>query len=286
MSIEQEGQLTVEESSVEQKQRELVDALKEATESKDTAQIKALMQELTDITIPKEKREPAKIPDIQEIIKVSQKVYETLGFQVDLQRELQEGNILLPPPEQKEAIDQEAMTFSFLMDPRISRQDLVSKAKTYLEDKHHSEGIYLGDQAKEDLNQTDHAQTSHRPDQPYFIYLRPEKEVRETEIEMGKTFPQYQEILDQKNTQNPDLNLKGLTMEECLLVEVAADLEGFHFESQTWTWLLEEQVLDKKGLPVRCLYASWYVDGVGVNSDDSSIQYSNKGARFAAVPKV
>ncbi|HLB95440.1 MAG TPA: hypothetical protein VJK26_00880, partial [Patescibacteria group bacterium] len=104
--------------------------------------------------------------------------------------------------------------------------------------------------------------------------------------EMGKTFPQYQEILDQKNTQNPDLNLKGLTMEECLLVEVAADLEGFHFESQTWTWLLEEQVLDKKGLPVRCLYASWYVDGVGVNSDDSSIQYSNKGARFAAVPKV
>src|SRR3990170_1507264 len=92
---------------LEQKQRELVGALKEATESKDTAQIKALMQELTDITIPKEKREPAKIPDIQEIIKVSQKVYETLGFQVDLEKDYQEGKLLLPVLEQKEAVEQE-----------------------------------------------------------------------------------------------------------------------------------------------------------------------------------
>jgi len=280
MSIEQGP--AEEESTPENRQQEIIRGLEEAVAAKDTKKIRDLMQELTDLTVPKEQGEQTEITDIAEIIERSQKVYEVLGIQTDLKE-----NLLLPSAEQKEAIEKEGYTLAVIIDGRISRKDIIDKTTAHFKEKYKSTGVYWGEQGKKDVNKTEQTKKSKRPQQPYLIYLKPDQEVREAHPEtMGKTFVDCQTILDQKNQENPELNLCGQTLEEYLIAQAQIDIsQGEHLEKQSWTWLLEEQVKER-GESVRCLVADWSGDRVRVDSSDSSDSPGGWGARFAAVPKI
>lgn len=57
---------------------------------------------------------PKEIKLTPEVIKQSQAIYDFLGIKVDLQKEYQAGNIILPTPEQEKAAKQAGYTLGLI----------------------------------------------------------------------------------------------------------------------------------------------------------------------------
>ena len=277
------------EEALHQRQRDLVEQIKLARQKKDTGRLRVLMEELASISLP----QPEKGEIAPESLEQAQSLYDWLAIEVDLPKEYQEGKIVLPSPEQQEAAEKQGYTLPLIVAGGIGREELLQKVKDkfaqeFSTPEQSSQGIIYGDQAQKDLSHTQQAQNSSRPPQSYLIYLPPPREVSQTQpATMGKTFSQCQEILANLQKENPELNLQGLTLEEYLLAQALVyQQDQGHLEEKTWTWLLEEQIIER-GRPARCLDADWGPDAreVGVGSSGSSDADSGGGARFAAVPK-
>ena len=281
LSSEQEG------VDIEKQQAELVAQIEEAREAKDTARLVDLFGQLEAISLP-----PKEKGDLdQETIKQNQKLYDWLGLEVNLQQEYEQGNILLPTSEQKEAAEKEGYTLQLIIPGHLDRDQLINQIKQKYASEFNSEGIFFYSQAQQDLSSTQAIKQNPRAHQPYLILLNPQG-LRDAHPDtMNKTFPQAQKILEQENQSNPQLNLKGLTLQEALMADAQSHLSSNkHLDQDLWAWhwLLEEQVLNESGKSVRCLGAYWYPDDrrVRVDSRSSESHGGDGGARFAAVPKV
>jgi len=278
-----EEQLAAEKEALYQRQKELVEQIKLARAAKDTTQLRTLFEELKRISLP----QPEKGAILPEILQQSQALYDWLGIETNLQKEAQEGKIVLPSAEQQEAAEKEGYSLSLIILGELPREELLAKVKEKYASGFKTEGIYYWEQAQKDLKETEQAKNSSRPKQSYLIYLKPQREVHEAHPETkGQSAIQAQETLENRQKEKPALNLKGLTLEEYLLEQALVYQQTKeHLESQTWTWLLEEKVIEE-GKFARCLRAGWYPDPslVGVFSDGASLSFSNWGARFAALP--
>jgi len=281
---EEQAQEEQEKAALYERQKSLVEQIKLARAAKDTTQLRTLFEELKRISLPK--MEKGKIPP--EVLEQSQALYDWLGIETNLQKEAQEGKIVLPSAEQQEAAEKEGYSLPLIILGELPREELLARVKAKYASEFKKEGIYYWEQAKKDLSKTQTADQNPRPLQPYLIYLKPQG-LREAHLEtMGETFPACQEILEQKQQANPQANLKGLTYPEYLIAEASTFKQtGKHLDENpwAWTWLLEEQVLEE-GKPARCLGAGWGpgTSGVGVGSFGASVSGSDGGARFAALP--
>jgi len=266
-----------------QRQKELVRKIQKAWKAKDPPKLRTLMEELATISLP----QPEKGEIFPEVLSQNQALYNWLGIEVDLQKEYQEGRLLLPSPEQQEGAEKAGYTFPLIVLGHLPRKELLAKVREKYASEFHSQGVLYGEQAQKDLPQTEQVQHSSRPVQSYLILLKPQREVRDAHPEtMGKSALQAQEILENLQKENPGLNLQGLTLEEYLLAQAFVCQENQeHLEEETWTWLLEEKVREQ-GNWARCLSARWnpVTSWVGVGSYGVSDADSSGGARFAAVP--
>ncbi len=239
---------------------------------------------------PEQRQTPerAEIPTLEETIQQNQEMYDWLGIEINLQQELEQGNILLPSKEQREAAEREGYTKTLIITGSLSREQIINQVQTKYAQEFNSDGVWLSDLVRQDLNQTEQAEHSNRPNQPYLIYLKPQSEVSDAHPEtMGKSAQECLEILNQKQKDYPNLNLKGLTLEEYLLAQAHTyQTQQKHLEEKDWSWLLEEQTKDRQGQPARCLRAGWdfRAHRLGVYSRSVSICFDFGGARFAALP--
>ena len=229
-----------------------------------------------------------------EVIEANQEMYDWLGLSVHLEEEAKQNKIIIPTPEQREAAEKAGYTTSLIIPGQITRAKLIEIIGAKYGQEFNSEGLKLWGQAETDLNKTEVAKAEAtdspiRPNQPYLIYIKPDLETNQAELDtMNKTFPECLKLLSQRNQTDPQLNLKGLTLTEYLLSQalITSQDKEKHLDTETWTWLLEEVVKDDQGQPARCLGARWYSDGsrLGVGSLSASYRDSDGGARFAAVP--
>jgi|GEM_PF-5498496 len=238
ISPEEEAHEKAEKQALYEKQRELVEQIKLARAEKDTGKLRALFEELASISLPR----PEKGKISPEVLQQSQALYDWLGIEVNLQKELQEGRIVLPSTEQQEAAEKEGWNLPLVVAGGLRREDLPEAIQKKFAQEFKSKGVFYWDQAKKDLNQTEQVKNSPRPKQSYLIYLKPQREVREAHPEtMGQSALQAQETLENLQKEKPALNLSGLALEEYLLAQALVYQQTQeHLESQTWTWLLEE----------------------------------------------
>ena len=259
---------------------------------------------------------PESPEDIDVIVENNQKMFTALGLinpdtnqPYDLNQEYTQGNILFPSQEQQESAKQLGHTQALIIPgniPTSTIKDLFETGK--YKQEFQSDVIYLSDQAKTDWQNTTSAKSEQltqqnqsnpsptRPNQLYLIYTKPDILVQDAHPETaGLSAKDCQDILTQHQQENPELNLKGLTLKEYCLLDALTftlsqkHLEGLHPDSNIyqWSWLLEETVIDPiTNQPVRCLCALWdpVTRRLGVGSDRLAFSSSFSGARFAAVP--
>ena len=247
--------------------------------------------------------EPGEISS--ETLKANQEMYDFLGIEVNLQEECEKGNILTPSPEQKEAAREEGYTLELIVLGNMPREEVLGKVnQTFAQEFEPADGkgVWYSNRAETDKTKTEAAQTPSRPTKPYLMLLKPQTEISEAHPEtINKTFPACLEILKEENQKNPSLKLKGLMLSEYLFAQTlvyhedkkrnpqttkeAKSQTNAHLEKNTWTWLLEESIVER-GQPTRCLIARWGPVNrqVLVDSDEVQDSSSDEGARFAAVP--
>jgi len=198
----------------------------------------------------------------------------------DLEKEYTDGNIVLPSTEQRELSEKEGYNLELIVPGNITREEIITAVKEKYKTEFSSEGIY--NYAEDDTKKTDAVINPNRPESFYTLLLKSQAEVNVASGEevMNKTPQQLQEILIQKQAENPDLNLKGLNLSEYLLLDAYHfTQEKNHLNEQKWEYLLEEMVSGTG----RALIADWHSVARGVRVFSDSGAGSDGGSRFAAV---
>jgi len=233
-----------------------------------------------------------------ETLELMQRTFDFLGIKKDVTKEYATANIIFPTPEQVEEAKELGYTFPLLIDGTIGRKRFIRRAQKAFAEEFGSKGIVF-----QEYTQTQYAyytkesQHSTRPQSLYVIYLKPDQE-EEVEIEHPKNAKDCQTSLRTQQSQNPSLNIKGLTVPEYIYF-IAALYQRERAKGnipdprkevnlpKSWTRLLSEVVYNSSSDPLFCLKAYWYNDGCEIHigsdnySDPSSIVL---GARFAVVP--
>ena len=244
--------------------------------------------------------------NISGILECNQKIYDFLGLtnpdgtKIDLDQELSSDNILFPTPEQQEQAEELGYTLALILPGKLDRQTVLNTitqkyASEFSKPNDPSMGLKLFSPADKDLNATVSVlskQTPNpvRPNSFYLIYLKPDLNCQTAHPETtGKSAQDCQKELDKLKQQNPDLNLKGLTLEEYLLLDIYHyTTTQQHLDSSTWSWLLEDTFNDPNtNQLMRCLYSCWALVDRWLNVGSDSVSYagSGGGARFACLPK-
>jgi len=261
---------------------------------RDAARREELTQELLQL---EQMLKPMEIS--REDLRLSQTMYDQLGLKINgspinLEQELSQKNILFPAKEQQELAEKEGLTQILIIPGQIKRQDFLKyfKGENY-QNNFDCNDLHIIDPAPKDLTKSEAIKNPKRPKQFYAILVSPQISCHTAHPEtQGQPAQQCMDILTQKQTINPNLNLTGLTLEEYLLLDCLIylkDNQKQHLEPKTWCWLLEEGVLENNSL-ARCLGAAFYPDARsvevdGVDSGDFSNSSSADGARFAAVSR-
>jgi len=222
-----------------------------------------------------------------EAFRVSQKGLDFLFGEgrFDLKKEYTECKIILPTKEQGREAKREGLTNVRFFPGSIPRDEFLKAFEEKYKTEFSTVGVSYGDQAKKDINKTQAVLNPNRPQQSYVFLTSPKTEVNDaqlptTETTMNKTPEQAQAILKKKQTDSPNLNLKGLTLPEYLFLEVCQyQQDGKHLDAQYWSYLLEERVPDT----LRALRASWIPDVRYVRVNSPGDAGSGRGSRFAAV---
>lgn len=223
-----------------------------------------------------------------EVLENSQKVYDFI-FGVgtyNLQELYDKGEILGLSREQQVAIETEPnkdkqYSLELIMPGAIPREEFLQAFKAKYAQEFSSDGIWQSDQAKEDIDKT---QAVLNPDRPAFFYtvaLKTQREVSDAHLEtMGQTPDQAEAILNTEQTASPDLNLKGMTLPEYLLLDAHHYLATKeHLDDKGYSYLLGEKIADTG----RTLDADWYSGYREVNVSSHSAADSGRGSRFVAV---
>lgn len=222
-----------------------------------------------------------------EALKSSQKVVDFIFGEgkVNLKQEYLEGRIILPQPDQERQAKKEKLSMAVIFPGGISRDEFLTAFKTKYTSEFNSQGVYYWGEAVNDLNQTKAVQDPDRPNQPYLMLVSPQTEVDEAQLPnlettINKTPEQAEQILNQKQTQNPELNLKGMTLPEYLFLDCAHYLKtGKHLDENHYSYLLGEKVPTTQ----RALDAIWLSVGRKVSVGSVSDANDFRGSRFVAV---
>jgi len=223
-----------------------------------------------------------------EVLEQSQKVYDFIFGEgvYNLQELYDKGEIIGLDKSQQEAIESEKdetqkYGLELVMSGGIPRADFLQAFKEKYASEFSTEGVYYWDQAQKDINQTEATLNPDRPTSFYTVALKPQGEVNDAHLEtMNKTPEQAEAILQQKQAENPDLNLKGLILPEYLLLDAHHFLDtGKHLDEKHWSYLLGEKVTGTE----RALSAGWRSGSRWVGVSSPSGADSADGSRFAAV---
>ena len=212
-----QAESTPEAQTSEERQAELVKKATEAFEAKDF--------ELLDRTILLLGLETGVDLETEheEALKQNQKMVDLVFGEkrFDLKREYILGNIQMLTPEQEKAAKKEGYSEFLIIPGQVSRQESIQAVDSKYKELFNQD-IWYSNEAKEDLNQTKAVQepSKTRPQGFYTIAIRPQKETIEAHPEtINKTLDQQLEYLKAEQTRNPQLNLKGMTITEAMLLD-------------------------------------------------------------------
>src|SRR4030042_831287 len=222
-----------------------------------------------------------------EVLERSQKVYDFIFGEgsYNLQESYDSGQIIGLSKDQQETIETQAETEKYalelIMPGGIQRDEFLQAFKAKYAAEFSSQGLYQSHKAKTDLGQTEAVLNPDRPTSFYTVALKPQQEVSDAHPEtMNKNPEQAEAILQQKQTETPNLNLKGMTLPEYLFLDTDHFLKtGKHLDEDHWSYLLGEKVTGTR----RALRADWHFDDRRVYVNSNSDANSHIGSRFVAV---
>ena len=208
----------------------------------------------------------------------------------NLQREYEQGHIQGLSQEQLKAMEtspeEEKYSELVIIPGQIPREEVIQAI-----DKRYQElfGQPISYANEADLSQTQAAKKNSRPEGFYVIAVQRQKETVDLSPKTtDQTLTVQLETLQKAQKKNPNLNLKGMTLSEAMLLDAYFYAnEGTHADDSSRKWsynrCLEELILDDKGQPARALSLGWVavLSRLGVFSDSGAD--SDFGARFAAV---
>lgn len=289
---------------------ELVDMLKRAKEAEDTGntqeayglylKYKEMYNAIRKQRQIEKRGEQGEIGET--ILQRNQAMYDFLdlrdpltGEVINLQKEYEEGNIQGLSKEQLKTIEEmpeeERFTEILIIPGGISREEIIKKINDKYKEKF-GKDIFYSDEAKADLDKTSATKENPRPNTFYTIALNPKQETVDAHPEMAnKTLQEQLDELKRKQEENPNLNLRGLTLSEALLFDalVCANSKNQDDHSDNlkrkWSYnrLLEEVTRDKDGNPLRALGLDWFSDFSRLELFSYSFSISDIGARLGAV---
>jgi len=255
--------------------------------------------------------EPMEISE--EDLRLNQEVYDKLGFKlkkgvrkkpIDLEQELRAGNIILPTKEQQELAMQEGMNELLIVPGRMPRREFLSyfapdTQKGFNENfERRTYPYYHGEKTKEllaDIEKRNRKDPS-RPKRFYAVYLNSQLDYIAPFLKTGRdSFSNCLMFLTKQRIEKPELNLRGLTLEEyilldCLLYIKASDhvvpysTQGWT-STREWTWLLDEE--EQKGClmgRLKQLFGFGYALEIHSSSDASQFSSDKFGTRFCVFP--
>ena len=221
--------------------------------------------------------------ELEPILERSQALYNFLNLKVDLKSELDQELIELPTRELIESAPQLNLDDIIIVSSQVSREELIQAVDEKLKSQGVEQGLFLSDQARQDLNQTLASQD--RPAKGYFLFFSSNLDCRQSLPQSkGKSAKDIiNQLIPQLRQEQPNLNLRGLRLEEYLLIDSLANQErNQHLDSNSYCWLTEELIPARQGNETLCLLARWH-GSLGVHSLLVSGVHPEDGARLAAV---
>lgn len=236
-----------------------------------------------------------------ETLKRNQAMYDFLdirddsGNPIDLQKQYEAGNIQGLSKEQQKAIEEmpeeERLSEILIIPGHILREEIIKKINDKYKEKF-GQDIYYSDAAKEDIDNTSSVTKNPRPNTFYTIALHPKQETVAAHPEMmNKTLQEQLNELKKKQKENPNLNLRGLTLQEAMLFDalICANSENQADHADNWArkysynLCLEEVTRDKDGNPLRALRLFWDSGDSRLLLHSHPFPSSAVGARLGAV---
>jgi hypothetical protein len=231
----------------------------------------------------------------QETIQRSQKMLDFVfgESRFNLQAEYDKGNILGFSKEQLEAIEQanKLNLSEFIIIPgQIPRDEIINTVENVYQRKSGNKIKWNPTSLQTDLHQSSAAKNLTRPPTFYLLAFNPEQasmyidypRIPHTDIDGGLEF------LNQIQQENPNLNLKGLTLPEAVLIDTYFFAnDKVHADPIGWHYCLEEIISDEAEDPpyLQMPRLSWNTPSSQfeiVLADLIGGQLS--GARIAALP--
>jgi len=221
--------------------------------------------------------------ELEPILERSQALYNFLNLKVDLKSELDQELIELPTRELIESAPQLNLDDIIIVSSQVSREELIEAVDSKLKSQGVEKGLYFYARARQDLNQT--LASQNRPAKGYFLFFSSNLDCRQSLPQSeGKSAKDIiNQLIPQLRQQYPGSNLRGLRLEEYLLIDSLANQErNQHLDSNSYCWLTEELIPARQGNETLCLDAYW--NGyLKVHSFLVSGVDPGDGARLAAV---
>lgn len=228
----------------------------------------------------------------QETIQRFKEIYNWLGFidfdgqPVDIQKEYLAGQIALLSQEQTEAAEKNGYSLNLVIPGQIRRSTFLNKFTNRYAQEFGSSGVVI-EPAGGSIHNTESQRQALRPKGLYIARLENVHNVgTSTDLSPNESL----QIMNELQAEKPELNLRGLTLEEFLIAEAYQyRTQGRHLGEQTVVYCLEEATRRRRARDIyRVFRANWSDSGKCVRIAESRAdrKVTQAGPLFAVVPRI
>lgn len=235
----------------------------------------------------------------------NQNIFNQLDINVNIKNEYHEGNVVSLSKEESKAAIEAGFTSLLIVPGLLSMKEIVEKVgdkytkifSTSGDRPQKCSGVWFSSAMSQNMKYGEEMdyefESKKRPEQYYELFYNPGKLKESFPETMDKGYANLSGMLSEKQTENPGLEIKGLNVQEYVLMDYLSWIKtGTHLDENYDCLLVENIYETERGKSI--LYAGWSkpygAPGVGPRIEiwskpASSNIPSNEGVRFVAIAR-